>query len=151
MCERNLEITIKTVDEEKFEHKDFEVLVPVRYNCCEESRSAANPRRSIALPNREISDCLNLYKKPQSFDFFEKDNNRRASISFEYGDIWSNSQNFIYLRGDLLERFLAEIGGELIWVIWGNRLLVSENYDGAYKTFQEVKIYYEIQKTSGDT
>ncbi len=149
--ERNLEIRIKTVDEEKFEHKDFEVLVPVRYNCCEESRSAANPRRSIALPNKEISDCLNLYKKPQSFDLFEKDTNRRASISFEYGDIWSNSQNFTYLRRDLLERFLAEIGGELIWVIWGNRLLVSENYDGAYKTFQEVKTYYEIRKASGDS
>ena len=149
--ERNLEITIKTVDEEKFEHKDFEVLVPVRYNCCEESRSAANPRRSIALPNREISDCLNLYKKPQSFELFEKDSNRRASISFEYGDIWSNSQNFTYLRRDLLDNFLAEICGELIWVIWGNRLLVSENYDGPYKNFQEVKTYRDIQKGSGDS
>ena len=149
--ERNLEITIKTVNEEKFEHKDFEVLVPVRYNCCEESRSAANPRRSIALPNREISDCLNLYKKPQSFDLSEKDSNRRASISFEYGDIWSNSQNFTYLRRDLLDNFLAEICGELIWVIWGNRLLVSENYDGPYKNFQEVKTYREIQETLGNS
>ena len=149
--ERNLEIRIKTVDEEKFEHKDFEVLVPVRYNCCEESRSAANPRRSIALPNREISDCLNLYKKPQSFDLFEKDSNRCASISFEYGDIWSNSQNFTYLRRDLLDNFLAEICGELIWVIWGNRLLVSENYDGPYKNFQEVRTYREIQETLGNS
>ncbi len=149
--EKNLEITIRTVDEEKLEHKDFEVLIPVRENCWEESRSAANLRRSIALPNREISGCLNLYRKPQSFDMFEKDNNRRASISFEYGDIWSNSQNFTYLRRDLLERFLTEIGGQLIWVIWGRRLLVSENYDGACKHFQEVKTYLEIQHTSGDT
>ena len=143
--EENLEITIKTVDEVKSEYKDFEVLVPVRDNCWEESNSAANPRRSIAVPTREISDCLNLYKKPQSFDLFEKDSNRRASISFEYGDIWSNPQSFTYLRKDLLERFLADIGGELIWVIWGNRLLVTENYDGAYKTFQDVKTYHEIQ------
>lgn len=149
--ERNLEMKIKTVDEEKFEHKDFEVLVPVRYNCCEESRSAANPRRSIALPNREISDCLNLNKKPQNFDLFQKDSNRRASISFEYGDIWSNSQNFTYLRRDLLDNFLAEICGELIWVIWGNRLLVSENYDGPYKNFQEVRTYREIQETLGNS
>ena len=142
--QRNLEITIKTIDEEKFEHKDFEVLVPVRYNCWEESNSAANPRRSIAVPTREISDCLKLYKKPQGFDFFEKDSNKRASISFEYGDIWSNSQSFTYLRKDLLDSFLAEIDGELIWVIWGNKFLVTENYDGAYKTFQEVKTYNEI-------
>ncbi len=142
--EKKLEITFETVDEEKFEHKDFEILVPIRDNVWEESNSAANPRRSIALPTREISDCLNLYKKPQCFDFFEKNSNRLASISFEYGDIWSNPQSFTYLRRDLLERFLAEIGGELIWVIWGNRLLVSENYDGAYKTFQEVKTYRDI-------
>ena len=149
--EGDLEITIKTVDEEQLEHKDFEVLVPVRDNVWEESNSAANLRRSIALPNREISDCLNLYKKPQFFDFFEGDGNRRASISFRYGDIWSNPQSFTYLRRDLLERFLAEIGGELIWVIWGNRLLVSENYDGPYKNFQEVKTYRDIQKGSGDS
>ena len=150
-CERNLEIKIKTVDEEKLEYKDFEVLVPVRYNCWEESKSGANLRRSIALPNREITDCLNLYKTPQSFDLYEKDSKKRASISFEYGDIWSNPQSFTYLRKDLLEHFLTEIGGELIWVIWGNRLLVTENYDGAYKTFQDVKTYYEIQNPSGDS
>ena len=146
---RSLEIKIKTVDEEKFEHKDFEVLVPVRDNVWEESCSAANPRRSSTVPSREISDFLNLYKKPQSFDFFEKDGDRCASISFRYGDIWSNPQSFTYLRRDLLERFLAEIGGELIWVIWGRRLQLSENHDGAYKTFQEVKTYQDIQKASG--
>ena len=149
--ERNLEITTKTVDEEKLEHKDFEVLIPVRDNCWEESISAANPRRSIAVPTRKISDCLNLYKKPHGFDFFEKDSNRRASISFEYGDIWSNPQSFTYLRKDLLDSFLSEIGGELIWVIWGNRLLVSENYDGVYKTFQEVKTFRDIQEASGNS
>ena len=132
----------------RFANKYFEVLVPVRYNCCEESNSAANPRRSIAVPTREISDCLNLYKKPQSFDLFEKDSNRHASISFEYGDIWSNPQSFTYLRRDLLERFLSEIGGELIWVIWGFRLQLSENYDGENKNFHKIKTYSDIRKLS---
>ena len=149
--ERNLEITIKTVDEERLEHKDFEVLVLVRDNCWEESNSAANPRRSIAAPTREISDCLNLYKKPHSFDLFEKDSNRRASISFEYGDIWSNPQSFTYLRRDLLERFLAEIGGKLIWVMWGYRLQLSENYDGENKTFHKVMTYRDIRELSGQS
>ena len=150
-CERNLEIKIKTVDEEKLEHKDFEVLVPVRYNCWEEAKSGANLRRSIALPNREITDCLNLYKTHQSFDLYEKDSKKRASISFEYGDIWSNPQSFTYLRKDLLDRFLSEIDGKLIWVIWGNRLLVTENHDGTYKTFQDVRTYRDLQNPSGDS
>ena len=146
--ESNLEITRKTVDAERLEHKDFEVLVPVRYNCWEESRSAANPQRSIAVPTREIAGCLDLYGCPQSFDLFEKDGYRRASTSFEYGDIWSNSQNFIYLRKDLLERFLADIRGELIWVIWGYRLQLSENYDGEKKNFHKVMPYSDITKLS---
>ena len=146
--ERNLEITIKTVDEERLEHKDFEVLVPVRDNCWEESCSAANPRRSISIPAREIADSLDLHGHPQSFDLFEKVSGKRASISFRDGEIWGNVQHFTYLRKDLLDRFLTEIDGELIWVIWGNRLQLSENYDGEIKNFQEVITYSEIRKLS---
>lgn len=147
--ERNLEIRIKTVDEEKLEHKDFEVLVPVRDNSWEESCSAANPHRSIAIPAREIADSLDLYGHPQSFDLFEKINGKRASISFRDGEIWGNVQHFTYLRQDLLEHYLAEIDGELIWVIWGNRHLVSQNPDDPYENFQYVKAYRDMQKTSG--
>ena len=149
--ERNLEITIKTVDQEKLEHKDFEVLVPVRDNCWEESCSAANPRRSIAIPAREIADSLDLYGHPQSFDIFEKVNGKRASISFRDGEIWGNVQHFTYLRKNLLERYLAEIDAELIWVIWGNRRLVSQNPDDPYENFQEVKTYRDIQEASGNS
>ncbi len=148
--ERNLEITVQTVDEERSEHKDFEVLVPVRGNYWEESCSIVIPPRTIALPAREISDCLNLYRKPHGFDLFEKENGRCASITFQYGEKWGERQHFTYLRQDLLQRYLAEIDSELIWVIWGNRRLVSENHDDPYENFQEVKTYSEIMKLSSN-
>ena len=151
LSEQNLEIKIKTVENEKRKYKKFEVLVPVRENYWEESCSIVIPHRTIALPAREIAEYLRLYGQPQSFDLFEKENGRCASITFQYGEKWGETQHFTYLREDLLERYLAKIGGELIWVIWGNRRLVSENPDDPYKNFQEVKTYHEIQKISGDS
>ena len=149
--ERNLELKLKTVETEKREHKKFEVLVPVGKNYWEESCSVVVPDRTIILPAREITEYLCLYGQPQSFDLFEKENGKRALITFRYGEKWGSTQHFTYLRQDLLERYLAEIGGELIWVTWGNRRLVSENPDDPYENFQEVKTYHEIQKLSGDS
>ena len=157
LSERNLELTIKTVEVEQREHKEFEVLVPVRENYWEESCSVVIPHRNIALPAREITEYLCLYGQPQSFDLFEKENGRRASITFQYGEKWGETQHCTYLRQDLLERYLAEIGGELIWVIWGERRQAFQNIDALYESlqdapyesFQEVKAYCDIRKASG--
>ncbi len=151
LSEQNLKIEKKMVEVEQPKYQQFEALVPVRDNCWEESCSAANPHRSIAIPAREIADSLDLYGHPQSFDLFEKVNGKRASISFRDGEIWGNVQHFTYLRKDLLDRFLTEVGGELIWVIWGNRHQVSQNPNDPYENFQEVKTYHDIQKAFGDS
>ena len=149
--EQNIECKIETVEIEELQYQKIEVLVPVRENIWEESCSAANIYRSIALPAREIAENLRLCKKSDSFDLFEKESNRRASISFRCGEKWGEVQHFTYLRKDLLERYLAEIDGELIWVIWGNRRLVSQNPDDPYENFQEVKTYRDIQEASGNS
>ena len=151
--ERNLEPRIKTVENEKRKYKKFEVLVPVRKNYWEESCSVVIPARTITLPAREIAEYLCLCGQPQSFDLFEKDG-RRASITFQYGEKWGEVQQFTYIRQDLLERYLAKIGGELIWVIWGERRQAFQNIDALYESlqdapyepFQEVKTYCDIRK-----
>ena len=145
LSEQSLEIRIKKVENEKRQYKEFEVLVPVRENYWEESCSAVIPHRTITLPAREIAEYLCLCGQPQTFDLFEKENGRRASITFRYGKGWGETQHFTYLRQDLLERYLAEIDGELIWVIWGNRHLVSQSAHTPYESFQEVKAYRDIK------
>ncbi len=137
---RGFELTTETVNVEQPEYQEFEMLVPVRENHWSDSSNAAVPSRSVAIPIRQIAETFSLYGHPQSFDLFEKDD-KRASITFCYGEEWKDKQDFTYLREDLLERYLAKIGAELIWVIWGNRRLVSENPGDPYKNFHEVKIY----------
>ena len=115
------------------------------------------PARTITLPAREITEYLCLCGKSQSFDLFEKENGRRASITFRYGKGWGKTQDFTYLRTDLLERYLKEIDGELIWVIWGEHRQLSQNpdapyeplQDALYEPFQKVKVYRDIRKASG--
>ena len=131
---RGFELTTETTDVEQPEFQTFEMLVPVRKNHWSDSSSVSVPGRSVTVPIRQIAETFSLYGHPQSFDLFEKDG-KRASITFCYGEEWKDKQYFTYLREDLLERYLAEIGAELIWVTWGNRRLVSENPDDPYEEF----------------
>ena len=138
--ERGFELTTKTVEVEQKEYQTFEVLYPVRGNNWSDSQSSAVPGRGVITLSRQIAETLDLCGQPQSFDLFEK-NGRRASITFHRGEGWGETQKFTYLREDLLKRYLAEINGELIWVIWGERREVSQNRSAPYKSFQEVKVY----------
>ena len=140
LCEQGLEASVETVEVEEPEHQTFEVLFPVRENNWEDHRSAIIDSRNVAVLSRQIAEIFSLCGQPQSFDLFEKDG-RRASITFRYGEKWGERQSFTYLREDLLKRYLAEINGELIWVIWGERYLVSQNEAALYKPFKKIKIY----------
>ena len=143
LSEHSLEIRIKTDEIEQRERKEFEVLVPVRKNYWEESCSVVIPQRTITLPAREIAEYLCLCGQPQSFDLFEKDG-RRASMTPRWGEEWGEKQDFAYLRSDLLERYLAEIDGELIWVIWGEQNVIPPDEDTPYKLFHDVKVYHQL-------
>ena len=143
LSEHNLEIRIQTDEIEQRKRKEFEVLVPVRKNYWEESCSVVIPQRTITLPAREIAEYLCLCGQPQSFDLFEKDG-RRASMTFRWGEEWGEKQDFAYLRSDLLERYLAEIDGELIWVIWGEQNVIPPDEDTPYKLFHDVKVYHQL-------
>ena len=141
--ERGIELTTKTVEVEQKEHQTFKILSPVRRNHWSDSQSSAVPGRSIIVPSRQIAETLDLCGQPQSFDLFEK-NGRRASMTFCYGEKWGERQRFTYLREDLLKRYLSEINGELIWVVWGERCRAAQNQDPLYKHFDEVKAYRHL-------
>ena len=147
---RDFELKTETVNVERPEYQEFEMLVPVRENSWTDSQSAAVPGRNVTIPSKQIAETFSLCGQPQNFDLFEKDG-RCASMTFRCGEEWGETQNFAYLRQDLLESYLEKIDGELIWVIWGERRQVSQNPDAPYKYFHEVKVYSDIQKASGDS
>ena len=145
--ERDFELTTETVEVEQKEYQTFEILYPVRGNNWSDSQSSAVPGQSVIMPSRQIAETLDLCGQPQSFDLFEK-NGRRASITFHRGEGWGEMQKFTYLREDLLERYLAEINGELIWIIGGERCRAAQDQDALYKRFEDVQVCSHITRLS---
>ena len=148
LSERDLEIRIKTVEVEQREHKNFEVLVPVRKNYWEESCSVVVPHRTVVMPAREVADTCAYMGNLRVLIFLRKktvDALHNLSIRRKMG----RDATLYIPETRLVERYLAEIGGELIWVIWGERRQVFQNIDALYESFQEVKAYCDIRKASG--
>ncbi len=96
------------------------IHVPIRENNWEEYHSNIIPGRNIATPSKEICEYFNLSSRPQTFDLFDTEGNR-ASITFRFGEKWRSSQNFVFFRKDLLDRYFQETASALVWLIWGER------------------------------
>ena len=110
---RDFELKTKTVNGERPKYQEFKMLVPVRENSWADSQSAAVPGRNVTIPSKQIAETFSLCGQPQNFDLFEKDG-RCASMTFQWGEGWDKTQDFAYLRQDLLESYLEKIDGELI-------------------------------------
>ncbi len=140
LYKQGFELTTKTVNVEQKKYRIFKVLVPVRGSNWSDSQSAAVPSRNVTIPSKQIAEAFSLCGQPQSFDLFEKDG-RRASMTFRCGEEWGETQDFAYLRQDLLESYLEKIDGELIWVIWGEQNVIPPNKNTPYKLFQDATVY----------
>lgn len=143
--------TLSTSHEIEVPDKTRTVLaaIPVRKNNWESYHSAVNPDRFVMVPSKEIAEFLDLCSQPQTFDLYEK-NGRRASITIQWGDTWHTGHKLLFLRKDLLDRYLNENDYHLVWVIGGERQFKSIMNEGLdefaekhlpYKAFQEIKQY----------
>jgi hypothetical protein len=72
-------------------------------------------------PSLSICDFLNLYSINRSIDFYDS----QISQATMYRAFESDSLNFnfLYLREDLLDKYLKYKGKKLVYIIWGEREL----------------------------
>lgn len=125
--------------------KDFEVLMPVSEYSWEGYHSSINQAGGISVVAKEISFDLNLVNVPQTFNLFEKDG-ALASLNIRYYVDLHTSQNFVYLRKDLLTRFLEDNKYKLVWGIWGERQITSTEYGEVRKIAVEMGVS-EVYRT----
>ncbi len=143
-----IELSISRDFDETYDTVIPQILSPVRVNNWEDYHSTIIPGQNVATPSRQIAECLGLCGVPQSYDLFEKDSGKRASFSIKFRQNWGNAQRFTYLRKDLLDRYLKERDEELIWIISGDKRVLTPNADGPYKLFSDVKVYQSRKKES---
>jgi hypothetical protein len=135
-----------TVDERLPVMESLRMTMPVTRHSFSGSRSDVAPDFSAYAPTRQIADNLNLKNRPQTYDLFDADG-RRASLTGRHGGEFSNMQEFVFIRKDLLDHYLAESGQRLAWVIYGERALFDSAVDGATSSLGDAPPYVRYVKT----
>jgi hypothetical protein len=122
------------------QNQEIEVQIPIRKNSWESHHSVTNSGQGAATLSREICEHLHLCGQPQTYDLFDE-SGRRASIVFRFGEGLHTFQSLIYLRKDLLDKYLLETGKNLIWVIWGEKSVTNNDINSSYQVFQQISQY----------
>lgn len=92
--------------------------------------SSSNTASGANLLNKEIASYLQLFLEPQTFNFVNKKMDR-VSFSIQSGSNWDERQNAVFLRKDLLDKYLKNKNKSLIWLIWGERQYDPGDYNSA--------------------
>jgi Ethanolamine utilization protein EutJ (predicted chaperonin) len=68
---------------------------------------------------------------------------KKASIVLQLGDSWHNGKDLIYLRKDLLKKYLKKKNIQLLWIVRGERNFKSKHNEGL-KEFSEKHKHYRV-------
>ncbi|MFL9483441.1 hypothetical protein ACI6Q2_11740 [Chitinophagaceae bacterium LWZ2-11] len=100
--------------------KDFNVLLPVMEYSWEGYHSVLNNAGPTTVVSKEIAKSLNLVEQPQTFELLDE-NGKKASLNFYHDSGYNNNHGLVYLRKDLMNKFLSENNLKFVWALWGER------------------------------
>ncbi len=113
-------------------------LNPVRNNALE-TRSPF-PRESATIPSQSLLEYARLQIRPPYWDFHDA-SGRLGSLHVSFGGS-PRSQHFTYFRRDLFDSFLKAKSAAAIWVVWGERqLLTPGGMNQAYRYYKHLHKY----------
>ena len=87
----------------------------------ESYHSAQNDFAGFSLPAPSLIQQLRLTSRNREIDFFDEAG-RPATLYKTGGEGWNgNRHNLLYIRADLLRKYLSETQQVLVWCNWGER------------------------------
>lgn len=135
----------KTEEREEVNNVSIEIEIPIREFCWEDYHSVTNPGQRAYVPSKELATELRLHIEPQSFDMLDE-RGKKASITLQWGDPWHTTHKLIYLRKDLLEKYLKRKRKQLIWIIWGERGYKAKDNEGLEEFSKKYGTHYKAYK-----
>lgn len=106
------------------------IEIPVLTFSWENYHSIVNDYCGFDFPAPAISSYLELGFRNQSIELFDKFG-KRATLFLRFGDPDSyHTTHLLYLRKDLLEKYLRHTTQTIIWAVWGER-------DTDYKVYEQ--------------
>ena len=118
----------KFIEKDVVTSDDYEILLPVMNYSWENSRSELNQAGHETIVSNELVNYLNLKNKAQTFDLYD-DNLSTASQNIYYHEGYNDNHRFVYLRKDLLDKYLLDNNYKLIWGVWGERNVSFEDFN----------------------
>jgi len=132
--------------------KRIKYLTPVRIYNWESYHCAINPGQYIHVPAREIIDFAKLKIELPQWDFIDP-TGKKGIIVNNAGEQYRTGEKLVYIREDILKRFLKKYKYELVWFVSGERQVrnrgafsTPKNTDNqkGYKTYCKVIKYSEL-------
>jgi len=114
---------------------ELPVEVPIHNFAWESYHSNLNQAGHVVLPAPLLCERLGLVNHRQTFDLFDR-SGRQATVyrhfrASDYSDSW-----LLYMRSDLVNRYLRLRGRTLAWIPWGERRFHYKQYDRLAKEIQ---------------
>jgi hypothetical protein len=119
-------------------HENFDALIPVRSN--EFSTRSPLRRDNAMIPSQSLLLHAGLSIRLPYWDLYDN-SGKLAAAYVRFGGHY-DSQHFTYYRKDLFDKFLTDRTASLVWVIWGERqLLTPSGGNQGYRQYKELHKY----------
>jgi hypothetical protein len=138
------------IEKEVPQTKNYNVLMPVMEYYWENFHSSTNNAGQTTVVGKEIANHLRLVNQPQSFDLIDsKGNIASKNIIFDSESNYNNNHNFVYIRKDLIDKYLSDTKSKLFWVVWGERLIKFKTEERREEFFkannsEQFKIFHKV-------
>ncbi|MEL6614594.1 MAG: hypothetical protein AAFQ43_02590 [Bacteroidota bacterium] len=127
---RRLRAELEEVVVTKPERRPVDVVVPAYASEWESYHTTLTSNWWGMCPTGSLCAALGLTPRPQTFDVFDPEG-RRASLHVRHDEdsAWVNTQRALFLRTDLIDRYLADSGLALVWLVSTERTWDHETYN----------------------
>ncbi|MGZ0707618.1 NACHT domain-containing protein [Coraliomargarita sp. W4R53] len=121
---------IEEVEEVEKEYNKFKVLIPV-HDFDWEARNIENESIQGICLAKQLAQKAGLIHLPNTHDLQKKDGTRATyGISKRPRDL-NNTEQFFFIRKDILQSLLEKLDMSLVWAVWGERELSYKQMDRA--------------------
>ncbi len=122
--------------------------VPVHEYAWESHHSQLNRVSGVIFPAPALCEELELVNHCQTYDLYDADG-KRATLYRVYkpeGAVFTS--RLLYMRKDLLERYLGRTNQQIVWLPWGERILEHEEFEAKREEIAETwRQYHHIHKS----
>lgn len=147
---------IVTVNRTETKHRDIPIIQPT-CNLRTPGKTIDNKFTGGTTLSKQLLNILDLHAVPQSRDLC---NSKGEQVTFQNSyqkKSFKNSERLFYLKKELLDELLEELGMSLVWAIWGERELSLGQFERwdrknigneiAYADFKQIHVYPSAMPT----